>query len=109
MSDALDSPLVPPALREALRLSPQNAPLLLHVAETVLRSGGFTEAEVLFKRALALEPSSAPAKLGLAAAFFQQGKHGAALVIVEDLVKHPPVSSSSRVARWTTGSIPPPG
>lgn len=87
MSDALDSPLVPAALRDALRLSPQNAPLLLHVAETVLRSGGFSEAEVFFKRALAVEPASTPAKLGLAAAFFQQGKHGAALVIVEDLVK----------------------
>src|SRR5687767_9142654 len=89
MSDALDSPLVPPALRDALRLSPQNAPLLLHAAETVLRSGGFNEAEALFKRALALEPASTPAKLGLAAAFFQQGKHGAAHVIVEDLVKGP--------------------
>lgn len=87
MSDALDSPLVPPALREALRFSPDNAPLLLHVAEIVLRSGGFLEAESLFKRALALEPASLPAKLGLAAAFFQQGKHGAAHVIVEDLVK----------------------
>ncbi len=87
MSDALDSPLVPAALREAVRLSPQNAPLLLHVAEIVLRSGGFNEAEILFKRALAIEPASTPAKLGLAAAFFQQGKHGAALVIVEDLVK----------------------
>jgi transitional endoplasmic reticulum ATPase len=95
MSDALDSPLVPPALREALRLSPQNAPLLLHVAETVLRSGGFNEAEVLFKRALAIEPTSLPAKLGLAAAFFQQGKHGAALVIVEDLVKGPAPSPRS--------------
>jgi AAA+ superfamily predicted ATPase len=89
MSDALDSPLVPPALREALRLSPQNAPLLLHVAETVLRSGGFAEAEVLFKRVLTLDRASVPAKLGLAAAFFQEGKHGAALVIVEDLVKAP--------------------
>src|SRR3954466_8790111 len=89
MSDALDSPLVPPALREALRLSPQNAPLLLHVAETVLRSGGFNEAEALFKRALALDPGSANAKLGLAAAFFQQGKHGAAHVIADDLVKAP--------------------
>src|SRR5829696_4315716 len=89
MSDALDSPLVPPALREALRLSPQNAPLLLHVAETVLRSGGFNEAEALFKRTLAIDPVNTPAKLGLAAAFFQQGKHGAALVIVEDLVKGP--------------------
>jgi transitional endoplasmic reticulum ATPase len=89
MSDALDSPLVPPALREALRLSPDNAPLLLHVAETVLRSGGFTEAETLFKRALALEPANTTAKIGLAAAFFQQGKQSAALVIVEDLVKVP--------------------
>ncbi len=89
MSDALDSPLVPPALREALRLSPDNAPLLLHVADIVLRSGGFNEASALFKRALALEPTSTGAKLGLAAAFFQQGKHGAALVIVEDLVKGP--------------------
>lgn len=42
MSDALDSPLVPPALRDALRLSPNNAPLLLHVAEHVLRNGGFS-------------------------------------------------------------------
>jgi AAA+ superfamily predicted ATPase len=89
MSDALDSPLVPSALREAVRLSPQNAPLLLHVAEIVLRSGGFNEAEALFKRALAIEPANTPAKLGLAAAFFQQGKHSAALVIVEDLVKGP--------------------
>ncbi len=87
MPDPLDSPLVPPALRDALRLAPDNAPLLLHVAETVLRSGGFAEAEALFKRALALEARNITAKLGLAAAFFQQGKHGAAHVIVEDMVK----------------------
>src|SRR5688500_15665081 len=89
MPDALDSPLVPASLREAVRLSPQNAPLLLHVAEMVLRSGGFNEAETLFKRALAIAPGDLSAKLGLAAAFFQQGKHSAALVIVEDLVKGP--------------------
>ena len=87
MPDPLDSPLVPPALRDALRLAPDNAPLLLHVAETVLRSGGFAEAEALFKRALALDARNVAAKLGLAAAFFQQGKHGAAHVIVEDMVK----------------------
>ena len=87
MPDPLDSPLVPPALRDALHLAPDNAPLLLHVAETVLRSGGFAEAEALFKRVLALDARNAAAKLGLAAAFFQQGKHGAAHVIVEDMVK----------------------
>lgn len=87
MSDALDSPLVPPALRDALRLTPENAPLLLHVADTVLRKGGFAEAEALFKRALALDSRDIIARLGLAAAFFQQGKHGPALVIIEDMVK----------------------
>ncbi len=85
--DPLSSPLIPGHLREALRFSPDNAPLLLHAAETLLLHAGFAEAEVLFKRALALQPGHLPAMLGLATAFFQQGKQGAALVIVEDLVK----------------------
>ncbi len=87
MSDALDSPLISPGLREALRLSPDNVPLLLHVADGVLKQGGFNEAEVLFKRALALEPHNPGTETGLATAFFQQGKYDAALVIVENLVK----------------------
>jgi cytochrome c-type biogenesis protein CcmH/NrfG len=64
--DPLSSELVPAALREALRLSPDNAPLLVHVAAHVLGLGGFAEAEALFKRALALAPGDADAKLGLA-------------------------------------------
>lgn len=87
--DPLASSLIPPALREALRLSPDNTPLLLHAADTVLKNGGLAEAELLFKRALALEPASVPAKLGLVSAFFQQGKSSAALVIVESLLKDP--------------------
>lgn len=87
--DPLASSLIPPALREALRLSPNNPPLLLHVADAVLKSGGLVEAELIFKRVLALEPKSLPAKLGLVSAFFQQGKSSAALVIVETLVKEP--------------------
>lgn len=90
--DPLASGLIPPALQEALRLSPDNIPLLLHVAETALKSGGLAEAEALFKRALNLQPKSLPAKLGLVSAFFQQGKSSAALVIVETLVKEPSAS-----------------
>ncbi len=93
MPDAFDSPLIPAALREALRLSPDNVPLLRHVAETLLRSSGFNEAETLFKRALTLEPGDPATKLGLATVFFQQGKQSAALVIVEDLEQKPPVSA----------------
>jgi len=83
--DPLSSELVPAALREALRLSPDNAPLLVHVAAQVLGLGGFVEAEALYKRALALAPADAEAKLGLAHAFYQLGKHSAALVVVEGL------------------------
>lgn len=85
--DPLSSQLIPGHLREALRISPDNAPLLLHAADTLLLHAGYAEAEVLFKRALALQPAHLPAKLGLATVFFQQGKQGAALVIVEDLLK----------------------
>ena len=81
--DPLSSDLIPGPLREALRFSPDNAPLLTHVADTVLKLGGFTEAEALFKRALALAPDSLPAKLGLASTFYHLGKRSAALVIVE--------------------------
>jgi len=88
VSDPLDSPAVPPELRAALRVSPDNAPLLLHTAELLVGRGAFPEAEALFKRALALDPHSDAARLGLAGAFYQQGKHGAALVIVEEMIKH---------------------
>lgn len=81
--DPLASELVPPALREALRLSPDNAPLLAHVAAHVLGLGGFAEAEALYKRALALSPQDLEAKLGLAHAFYHLGKNSAALVIIE--------------------------
>lgn len=93
MADLFDSPSIPPELRDALRFSPDNAPLLQHVAETVLKRGAFAEAEALFKRVLALDAPSQPARIGLASAFFQQGKHSAALVIVEDLVKAPSPSA----------------
>lgn len=89
MSDPHDSSAIPPELRAALRHSPDNAPLLVHVADTILKTGAFAEAATLFKRALALDSANTTARLGLAAAFFQQGKHSAALVIVEDMVKQP--------------------
>jgi SpoVK/Ycf46/Vps4 family AAA+-type ATPase len=83
--DPLASDLIPAPLREALRFSPDNSPLLVHVADSVLKLGGFAEAEALFKRALALAPDQLAAKLGLASAFYHLGKRSAALVIVESV------------------------
>ena len=77
------------ALREALRVSPNNIALRQHFAETLLGRGRAEEAEKEFREGLGLAPNSISLKLGLARAFHQQGKHSHALVIVEDLTKSP--------------------
>src|SRR4051794_14855778 len=74
-------------LREALRLSPQNVPLRLHYAQSLLNFGFYPEAEKEFKHLLTLDARHEQAKLGLASAFYQQGKNSHALVILEDLLK----------------------
>jgi transitional endoplasmic reticulum ATPase len=75
------------ALREALRVSPDNLPLRQHLAETLLGVGRGEDAEVEFRAGLARAPDSIDFKLGLAHAYYQQGKQSHALVIIEDLVK----------------------
>ena len=70
------------ALREALRLSPDNVPLRQHLAETLMGLGRTEEAEKEYRHALGSSPDSDRLKLGLASAFHQQGKHSHALVIV---------------------------
>jgi transitional endoplasmic reticulum ATPase len=77
------------ALREALRLSPNNLALRQHLADVLLGNNRLEEAEKEYREGLALAPNSVPLKLGLARAFYQQGKHSHSLVIVEDLVKNP--------------------
>ncbi len=77
------------ALREALRVSPDNLALRQHFAETLLGRGCAEEAEKEFREALSLAPNHVASKLGLARAFHQQGKHSHALVIVEDLTEKP--------------------
>ena len=75
-------------LRDALAFSPENLPLRLHLAESLLKHGRGEEAEREFKDALARHPRENKVKLGLAKACHQQGKYTQALVIVEDLVKN---------------------
>src|SRR5687767_15792570 len=78
------------ALREAVKLSPDNLPLRLHLADTLLGMGRADDADREFRHALTLSGGSdARAKVGLATAFYRQGKNSAALVIVEELVKNP--------------------
>ena len=75
------------ALREALKVSPENVPLRLHLAEMLVGQGRYEEAEKEYRQGLSLAPGDDRFKLGLAHAYYQQGKNSAALVIVEELIK----------------------
>jgi len=75
------------ALREAIRLAPDNLPLRIHFAETLLAFGKAGDAEQEFRLILGKTPKNDAVKLGLARAFFQQGKNSHAMVIVEELIR----------------------
>ncbi len=75
------------ALREALRVSPDNVPLRRHLAELLTKLGRFDEAEADYREALAVAPRQIDLTLGLAGVYYQQEKNSAALVIVEDLIE----------------------
>jgi transitional endoplasmic reticulum ATPase len=71
-------------LREALRHSPDNIPLKLHLGEMLLDEKEYQEAINEFNEVLSKGPSNEEAKLLLAEAFLLQGNHSATIVIVEE-------------------------
>jgi AAA+ superfamily predicted ATPase len=75
------------ALREALKLSPDNLPLQKHLADSLRGLGRLDEAEQEYRAAIARFPNDRDLKIGLGQTYYQQGKNGPALVIVEDLLK----------------------
>ncbi|MBI4659509.1 MAG: AAA family ATPase [Verrucomicrobia bacterium] len=74
------------SLRDALRVSPQNVPLRLHLADALMSAGRYAEAEKEYREAIAMAPEHLQLQLGLARAFFSQGKNNHALALVETLV-----------------------
>lgn len=74
------------ALREALKFSPDNAPLRRHLADSLMKLGRADDAESEWQTLISQHPSDAEHRVGLAQCYFQQGKYSAALVIIEDLV-----------------------
>ena len=78
------------ALREALRVSPDNVPLRRHLADTLAGMQRFEEAEAEYRLALKSDPNDRGLKIALARAYMNQDKDTHALVIVEDLVKREP-------------------
>ncbi|QOV88375.1 ATP-binding protein [Humisphaera borealis] len=77
------------SLREALKHSPDNLPLRLHLGESLMGLGRYEEAEWEYKAAIEAAPHDARCKLGLADAYFKGGKGSPAMVVVEELIKLP--------------------
>src|SRR5581483_4861245 len=94
-------------LRDAVQLSPDNVPLRLHLADTLLQQGRPDEAEKEYRHALTLAPNNQQLKLGLAQAFSAQDKTSQALVVLEALMKQKetPASAYLLYARllWQSG------
>jgi transitional endoplasmic reticulum ATPase len=90
-----------PALREALQFSPDNLPLRLHLAETLLNRGEAEAAEPEYAQLLKLDPDNTDAQFGMARALHQTGQLSAALALLEALLKrsNPPAGWLSLHAR----------
>ncbi len=76
-------------LREALRVSPDNLPLRIHLADSLTAAGRFDQAEQEYKTALQQQPEHAELKLKLARVFYEQAKDSHAQVIIEDFLRKP--------------------
>ena len=84
-------------LREALQFSPENIPLRLHLANTLLLAGSLEEAEKEFKTVLGYQTVNIRAKFGLAQTYNQKGQITTAIVILEELSQNPEVTSEMLV------------
>jgi transitional endoplasmic reticulum ATPase len=72
------------ALREAVRIAPDDAALRRLLGDALLQAGQAEEAEAEFRATLRLDPEDASARLGLVHAFRAQQKLSAALVVLEE-------------------------
>lgn len=83
------------SLREAVRVSPDNVPLLLLFAEACLAEFLPDEAVQAFQQVVALEPKHVEARLGLAKALHQSGKTSEAVVRVEAVLAEVPTHAGA--------------
>jgi SpoVK/Ycf46/Vps4 family AAA+-type ATPase len=74
-------------LRDAVKVSPDNAPLRAHLAESLASAGRYDEACQEYRTAMSLNPQDRKLKLGLANCFYQMGEYSQAAVVLESIVK----------------------
>lgn len=77
------------ALREAVRLAPDNVPLAEHFVKTLLAAARYEEAEQTTKQLIATRPQLKPLQVLMADVYYRQSKNSHALAIIETLLKDP--------------------
>lgn len=92
MSDAIET------LRQAVSLSPENAPLRRHLGDLLADAGRHEEALEEYREALALEPSD-ELRLALARAFLSLGRTGEAAVLVDVVLESEASSGAALVLK----------
>ena len=81
------------SLQEALKFSPDNIPLRLHLAELLLQDKFIQEAAEQFNETLKRNYGNQRAQLGLAACYFYQKKYSAAVVVYEQIQQELPLNA----------------
>jgi transitional endoplasmic reticulum ATPase len=89
-----------PALRAALSVSPDNLPLRLHIAETLLQRGDARTAATEYTQILKLDPANPNAQFGMARSLFSTDQTSAALALLEALLQQPRTQQSDPPAPW---------
>ena len=74
-------------LKEALEFSPENIPLRLHLAETLLLCSRYEESEIEFQKVLSFK-NSTKAKFGLSKIFFAREEYSKCNVVLEELIEN---------------------
>lgn len=82
-------------LLEALKVSPDNIPLRIQVAEMMINEKMYAEATEQFQAVLSLQYANSRATAGLAAAYYYQQKYSAAIVAFEQI--QPDLKMNDRV------------
>lgn len=90
------------ALKAALAASPDNVELRRHLADALLGLGRAQEACDALREAVRLAPGDSDAKLALARAYRAAGKHSAAHVILEQMIRDDERAGAARVERART-------
>lgn len=84
-------------LKKAVAVSPDNAPLIVMLAQAYLENFSPDEAREQFERALELEPNNVEAKLGLIETIEQTGKISEAIVRAEGLCSAEPKNARAKL------------